>query len=242
VRRRLRQWIIASCVLACALLWAGASSAATSAYQEGGASTGAGAFTGTCDNTGNAQTSNNQRALCDNGELVVGSEFGLQGLVPTTATDIRLTVSVEGLVSNADNVDLFNTELSWDGGTGWTSPVTPTGEIGAGDTSSFAPTPQACSAFGRTWARAELTDANFRVRVTAAPVPASQTMSVDDIDVRVCYANFATLAAEIAGGASVAASPSASVPVAVQVEHTNVADSGPDWRSTQYQIEGQSAV
>ncbi len=68
--------------------------------QEGGRTTGDAAFSGTCQNPGNARTADNVRALCDDGENVVGSEFGLDSLVPADAVGLSFIVSVEGLVSN----------------------------------------------------------------------------------------------------------------------------------------------
>ena len=85
---------------------------ATIAYQTGAAPT------GSCASPGNAQTADNIRALCDDAENVVGSDFGtglgLQDLVPSTATDIAFTVQVQGRVTNATGTDNFEVELSWD--------------------------------------------------------------------------------------------------------------------------------
>ncbi len=57
-----------------------------------------------------------------------------------------------------------------------------------------APADEACNTFGTTWTRDDLANDDFRVRVAAHPrsstttdAPA-ETMQIDDIDVRVCWA------------------------------------------------------
>src|SRR5262245_60532082 len=206
---------------------------AISGYQEGGVPT------GTCTNPANAQTSNDVRATCTNGQTLVGGGFGLQALVPASATAISFTVQVEARVSNNNNTDVLQVQLSWDGGATWTA-ATNSDEINAttvGDTVGTAPSSGACSTFGRTWSFSELSDANFRVRLTAAPVPTTDTFGVDDFDVRVCSDSRIITAAH--GGVAL---PSGSVPVSLTVEHTGQTSPGNDWKSTKYQVDGLAPV
>ena len=221
-----------------------------SGYQEGTTFVGTFVAPGVvgCGTPGNALTADNLRATCLNdGEGVLGSGFGLQALVPSTATGISFSVAIEAQLSNDDFTDDFDVALSWNG-----DAVTPTfttttnsGSVelepgeSANDSAVFAPSTGACSTFGRTWSWSELADTKFLVRLVQDADTASEDMSIDDIDVRVCYDGAGVTAASIAGALSAVASPSATLAAAVEVEHHGPDD---DWECTTYQVEGQGVV
>ncbi len=73
-------------------------------------------------------------------------------------------------------------ELSWDGGTSWTSAdTTPT--LTTTDTVRVLGGPS--DLWGHGWSSSEFSNGNFRVRVTAAP--SSNTVQLDAIQVRVYH-------------------------------------------------------
>ncbi len=192
---------------------------------------------GTCTSPSNALTSNNVRATCTSGQNVVVANFGLQSVVPSDATSIQFNVEVE---ANDDDEEIpAAVSLSWDGGvTNFTS-ATNTGDFESNsDVVRTVPsTATSCQTFGRTWLWSELSDANFRVRVAAS----DDTVNIDRIRVRACWAGSGVVQASVAGDLTAFASPSALLRTAVQVNHTG-SGTADDWFSTQYTIQGQSAV
>jgi Bacterial Ig domain/Bacterial cadherin-like domain len=212
---------------------------AQTGYQEG-----SGTWTGTCSSPTNALTNDSNRAACEpSGEYVDGQGFGLDSLVPADATGMSFTVFVNGQAQNNDNTDVWRVSLSWNGGTSFTSTTDSTDVFtsSGSDADAFIPSSTTCSTFGHTWTYSELSNANFRVRVAAIPdTGTGESMSIDDIDVRVCYGDY-SINASVAGATSAVSSPSAAIPAAVEVQHTNASGTS-NWNSTKYQVEGQSAV
>lgn len=202
--------------------------------------------TGTCANAVFAVVDDNNRAICDDGEHVVLAGFDLDQLVPTNAEDISFTVRVAARTSDNDGVDLANASLSWDGGLDYSAAhTTESIEAQSGDDSVvFAHETGACSLFGRSWTRAELTDANFRVRVEAAPGDTNEQLSIDDVDVRVCWAGRLVDSVRVDGASSTDVDPGDNVDVTVDVLHvdapgvSNVDDN--DWESTRWLHAGGS--
>lgn len=99
------------------------------------------------------------------------------GLAPTSGSTIQgIRVRLDWWLDAAEGDNSMNVELSWDGGTNWTSAKTDTVESttehtgivgGAGDT------------WGRVWTVAQLADANFRIRLTCACSGSAQCDSRD---------------------------------------------------------------
>ena len=202
-----------------------------SGYYEGNA-TG-----GTCADPENVLVSDDIRATCPTGQNVLVSGFGLNGIVPSTATNIMLNVEVEA--NRSSSTPTAAVSLSWQGGTTFTSATNTSNFNSSSDQIRTVPTSSAtaCQNFGRTWSWSELSDANFVVKVQTN----SQTLNVDRIRVRACWNGSNVMQASVAGGSTAVASPSAALRAAVEVNH-----SGPDpndnWQCTKVQIEGQAAV
>ena len=197
--------------------------AAESVPQEGSAP-----WSGTCANPDSAAVDDDTRSACTFGQTVVASNFDLQSLVPPSATEIGFIVDVRGRTNDPAGSDVFDVSLSKNAG-GSFSPIVATGTVESdSDTSNpdtFVPAPSdgACNTFGTTWSRNDLANADFRIRVAAHPrvnattdAPA-ETMQIDDIDVRVCWA-----ARKITNAAGGAASPGANVGASLTVDHTGV--------------------
>ena len=202
---------------------------------------------GTCANPVNAVTDNNSRAVCDDGEYVTLAGFDLDQLVPTTAKDISFSVRVAARTSDNDGADVGRVTLSWNGGGNFTT-VHKTASIEAesgADSVVYAHETGACSLFGRLWTRAELTGANFRVRVEANPSDANEQISIDDVDVRACWAGRDVQQVRVDGATSTSVNPGNSVDVTVNVLHIDAPcvsnASASDWQSTRWLHSGGSA-
>jgi hypothetical protein len=99
---------------------------------------------------------------------------------PITGIEVRLDWWLD--LTDGDNS--LSVELSWDGGSSWTAAKTDTEETLGQHTAVFgAPN----DTWGRTWNVSELSDANFRVRVTCNTDYSGQAFSLDWVPVKVHY-------------------------------------------------------
>jgi hypothetical protein len=99
--------------------------------------------------------------------------------------------AIEGIVVRLDawkaiggSDATLSVELSWDGGTSWTSPQA-TSDLGT--TEATFTLGGAADTWGRTWSAGELSNANFRVRITSASTDAGQDFELDWAPVTVHY-------------------------------------------------------
>ena len=88
-------------------------------------------------------------------------------------------------VRSGNKVVQLDVELSWDGGVSWTSTGFTTGALPNAEQSFLLGS--ATETWGRTWTSTELTDANFRVRVTANSVENGKLGALDWVPVTVHY-------------------------------------------------------
>ena len=210
-------------------------------YSEGSSSS------GTCANAVYAVVDDGYRAICDHGEYVTLAGFDLDDLVPANADDISFTVRVAARSSDNDGSDVGRVSLSWNGGSSYTGQqATASIEAESGsDSIVAAPSTGACNTFDRTWTRSQLTDANFRVRVEADPNDTNEQISIDDVDVRVCWAGRAVERIRVDGSSSTDVDPGDNVSVAVDVRHVNAPGisgaSENDWESTRWLLGSRSA-
>jgi hypothetical protein len=80
----------------------------------------------------------------------------------------------------------IDTEISWDGGTSYTTSSKGTGELTTSDADYTMG--GATDTWGRSWTASELSDANFRVKLNAQKDGATfQTLSVDHVKMKVYY-------------------------------------------------------
>ena len=101
--------------------------------------------------------------------------------VPGTNTIEGIEVKLE--VSGTTAAGNIGIELSWDGGTSWTSAGYDTGTLTATD--AVVTVGGSSDLWGRTWTQSEFNNANFAVRVTGNP--SSNTVQIDAIQVRVYH-------------------------------------------------------
>lgn len=79
----------------------------------------------------------------------------------------------------------MSVELSWDGGTSWTSTKTDNTETTSEHSGSFG---GSSDTWGRSWTATELNNTNFRVRVTSISDDGTRDFFLDWAPVRVYYA------------------------------------------------------
>ena len=135
---------------------------------------------GQWSNPDNVFTSNNSRAREDvNGQSQQWStfEFG----VPAGATIDGIQVSIEGCWEDSNSIDV---ELSWNGGSNWTSPVKNASGFGYSDVTDTVG--GAADTWNRTWSDSDFSNANFRCRLTKQGQD-YVWMDVDHLQVQVYY-------------------------------------------------------
>jgi hypothetical protein len=104
--------------------------------------------------------------------------------LPSGATVKGIEVRLDARVDDTVGSPRMCVELSWDGGVSWTAPL-------ATSTLSKSMASRtlggAANTWGRTWTPAELSNANFRVRITNVANSTSRDYTLDWIAVRVSY-------------------------------------------------------
>ncbi len=78
----------------------------------------------------------------------------------------------------------MDVELSWDGGTSWTAPHTDTVESTTEHTTVLG---GASDTWGHAWTPAELSNTNFRVRLTSNSSGSTRDFFLDWVPVKVYY-------------------------------------------------------
>ncbi len=138
-----------------------------------------------------------------NGRVHQWINFGLtgSGQLPAPAADQTLTITgiqvrlTDAFVTASCANSRINVQLSWNAGTTWTpNPMTAsaqTGNLNTTNSTDFTLGSAASTSVwsGHTWVRNDFTDANFRVRITAAKGCATSTtnLRLDQLEVRVSY-------------------------------------------------------
>jgi Carboxypeptidase regulatory-like domain len=100
------------------------------------------------------------------------------------STILGIQVQVTGKSSSNANTPRFCVQLSWDGGTTWTSGETTANLKTTSATHSLG---SASDTWGHGWTAAQLSSATFRVRVIDLANSTSRTFSLDAVGVNVTY-------------------------------------------------------
>jgi len=146
-------------------------------------------------NPGNAYTSNNVYAVDNNSGTTTSSSYTDAGKdrhlfynyalgVPTGAAILGIQVRVEAKVDSTTGTPKMYVQLSGDGGKTWTTAKV-TATLKKSDTANTLGSTS--DTWGRTWTADELSDANFRVRITNVATNTSRDFSLDQIAVQVTY-------------------------------------------------------
>jgi hypothetical protein len=104
--------------------------------------------------------------------------------VPGGATINGIEVRLDARADSTAGSPRICVQLSWDGGASWTSAL----QTGTLTTSEATYTlGGAANTWGRAWGSADLSNANFRVRVINVASNTSRDFSLDWVAVRVTY-------------------------------------------------------
>ncbi|MBK8815473.1 MAG: zinc carboxypeptidase [Methylococcaceae bacterium] len=107
--------------------------------------------------------------------------------IPFGATIKDIEVRLNAKADSTAGTPVICAELSWNGGVSWTTPVS-TGVLGTGSKTYTLGSPDVNPlTWGRTWSDAELTNSNFRVRLTNVSSSTSRDFSLDWVTTRVRY-------------------------------------------------------
>ena len=107
------------------------------------------------------------------------------GLTLPAGVSIRgVEVRLDARVESTSGSPKMCVQVSWNGGTTWTSPKS-TALLSTWTTTFTLGSPT--DTWGRTWATGDMTDANFRVRVISVSSSTSRDFSLDWVGVRVHY-------------------------------------------------------
>jgi hypothetical protein len=106
--------------------------------------------------------------------------FSLPGTATVTGIEVRLNARVDS-TTGAPKICV---ELSWDGGVTWTAAKS-TGTLSTAEGTYIVG--GAADTWGRTWTSSNLSDANFRVRLTNVASNSSRDFSLDRFAVQLRY-------------------------------------------------------
>jgi hypothetical protein len=129
----------------------------------------------------NSGTNNNTSCTNNGKDKHLYSNFGIS--VPGTVIT-GIAVRLQAQVNTTAGSPRICVQLSWNGGSSWTSAKTTTT---LGTTSASYVLGSSTDTWGRTWTTAQLSNANFRVRVIDVASNTSRTFSLDEITVQVSY-------------------------------------------------------
>ena len=104
--------------------------------------------------------------------------------VPAGATINGIEVRIDWWLNGNTGTNTIGVQLSWDGGTSWTSAKTDTTEPTSEKTTIFGNT---SDDWGHSWSANELGNTSFRVRVQCSATSSARTFYLDWIPVRVTY-------------------------------------------------------
>jgi uncharacterized repeat protein (TIGR01451 family) len=126
------------------------------------------------------------RDTCGTGGCTERHRFYNYGLsIPSDATIQGIEVRLDWWLDNLTGSNSISVDLSWNGGTGWTTLLTDTVESTSQRTVYLGGT---SNTWGRTWSPSEFSDANFRVRVNINTDQANaRRFYLDWVPVRVTY-------------------------------------------------------
>lgn len=104
--------------------------------------------------------------------------------IPEGSTINGIEVRVDWYLDSTGGTNSLDVELSYDGGTSWTSAKSDITETNAEHVASLG---GSSDTWDRTWDATEFSDANFRVRVTSSSTDGNRDFFLDWIPVRVYY-------------------------------------------------------
>ena len=111
--------------------------------------------------------------------------FSTYGISVTASCAIAgIEVRLDWWLDSTAGISSMDVELSWDGGTSWTTAKTDTVESTTEHTTTLG---GSAVTWGHAWTVSELSDANFRVRLTSNSDDALRDFFLDWVPVKVYY-------------------------------------------------------
>ncbi len=135
-------------------------------------------------NPTNAFSSNNQYAT-ENTASQAQDYYDFTFAVPADATIVGMVVSIEAKGAGIAGANNLGVELSWDGGTTYTTTAYATGAISTIDATYNLGGVE--DTWGRSWSDSEFADATFRLKVNVINVKVEGSISLDHVQVKVFY-------------------------------------------------------
>ncbi|MDY7076306.1 MAG: SdrD B-like domain-containing protein, partial [Chloroflexota bacterium] len=118
--------------------------------------------------------------------------FGFDSVIPTDAAINGIEVRLDGWADSTDNSPRYDVDLSWDGGSSWSDVLHSTSTLADSQTTSVLGDQNDLWDSEHTWSASDLSNANFRVRITARAFNAGsedRDFFLDWVAVRVYYAS-----------------------------------------------------
>jgi hypothetical protein len=131
------------------------------------------------ENSGTSTTSSCSSTARDRHDFY---DYGIN--LPSGATVDGITVRLDAWVDGTFGSPFMCVELSWNGGASWTAAKT-TSTLGTAEASFTLG--GASDGWGRTWSATEMSDSNFRLRVTNVAGSSFRDFSLDWVAVDVAY-------------------------------------------------------
>ncbi len=116
------------------------------------------------------------------GESHIYSNYGFS--VPAGSSISGIEVRADWWLDSTSGTNSLSTQMSWDGGTTWTSAKSDSTET---DHEHIVSLGGASDTWGRSWSASDFSNANFRVRVTMNATTSSRDFFLDWLPVRVYY-------------------------------------------------------
>ncbi len=104
--------------------------------------------------------------------------------IPASSTINGIEVRLDARVSSTTSNPFMCVELSWNNGASWTTAKT-TATLGTSEATFTLGTPS--DTWGRTWSAGDLSNGNFRVRVTDVASSTARTFSLDWVAVKISF-------------------------------------------------------
>ena len=104
--------------------------------------------------------------------------------IPSGCSVKGIEVRLDWWLDSTDGASSMSVELSWDGGGSWTAPKTDTTETISEHTATLG---SSTDTWDRSWTSAELTNANFRVRLTSNSSDSLRDFYLDWVPVKAYY-------------------------------------------------------
>ena len=136
------------------------------------------------DGAGYARSRNNGTGSTDFEHTDRHRYYNYDLSVPSGATILGIEARLDWWLDSRDGANRMSVDMSWDGGTSWTSTQTDSWERTSQQTSYLGGT---SDTWGRTWSADDFTNGNFRLRVSAYSSDTDRDIFLDWIPVQVTY-------------------------------------------------------